>query len=200
MTTALKLKALLALVFFLLGFFTFCLWKFLSFSEPPFVILGDTDFLKKLHINVYMDRDTGNSSWKTIFIGGKSYEVDNAEVDRFFVYVNYDNKLFVDYSYDNIARMVNDTSIAPNTLLFCRRGSAIFLSDRFKKCSEITSGEGLRELVPLEYLISRDVAQAKNNGHLHNKASEDAFVRDLRSAFFDVVTEASGASKVSARN
>jgi hypothetical protein len=153
------------------------------------VITGDADVLRKLHINVYMDRDEGSHSWRTIFLNGKTYSVNNQNVDRFVVYVNFNNELFIDYSYDNIAKMVGDASVAPNTLLFCKINSNIFLSDSIKKCSEMNGGEpGLRKLIPLGDAIGRDLSEAKKYQNIKSEVDEKSYVLDQKKSFFEVVT------------
>lgn len=188
MTIEKKRKLLIGLIFFATMITVAALfWQNFKFSEPPFVIIGDNRVLSKLHINVYMDHDEGSYSWKTIYLNGKSFNAANQNADRFIVYANYDNKLFINYSYDNIARMVRDSSIAPNTLLFCEINSNVFLSDTLKKCEDVEDGKpGLRKLLPLEDLINLDVSAARSNMNIRNKSDEDSFVSDLRRSFFEV--------------
>lgn len=193
MIIVIRRKPLIGLIFLVMIIsVSLLLWEHFKFSEPPFVIIGDNKVLSKLHINVYMDRDEGPNSWNTIFLNGKPYQTNIQNVDRFIVYVNYDNKLFIDYSYDNIAKMVNDSSIAPNTLLFCEINSNIFLSDSLKRCKDVEDGKpGLRKLLPLEDIINRDVSEAKNNQNIKDKSGEESFIFDLRKSFFEITNHQS---------
>ncbi|WP_322032257.1 hypothetical protein [Paraburkholderia sp. J76] len=164
------------------------LWKHLTYFEPPFAVTGSKDVLSKMHVNVYMFRYESKSSMRTIFLKGNAYPSDNQEVDRFEFYINYDNKLFSHYGYDNVPRMVNDSSIARNTLLICKKGSDIYFSNRSMKCDELKDQNKLR---PLEEQLGIELAGEKKSGSIKTKTDEESFIRNTKSSFFDITKPAS---------
>lgn len=181
------LKSLLLIVVFLL----LVLMCFV-YIEPPFIILGDNDVLDKLHINVGMSRYNWHgaySEFKTIFLDGGSRTINNQDVDRFGFYVNYDNKLFTYYEYDNIPKMMNDASEARNTLLFCKVGSDIFLFNRFidpvKKCDGMEMKDEAK-LLPLEDVLEAKRADLKHSAEINTKEREEEFLRGFKQSFFDI--------------
>ncbi|CAD6534489.1 hypothetical protein LMG27952_02965 [Paraburkholderia hiiakae] len=158
-------------------------WEDSTYSEPPFIVIGRKDVLSKTHVNVFMSRYESNSSMRTIYLNGDSYPSNNQNVDRFEFYINYDNKLFSRYGYDNVPRMVNDASIARNTLLICKIGSDVFFSNRFTKCEEPKDENQLR---PLDEQLNADLIDEKESGKIKTKSDEQSFIYKMKSAFFEV--------------
>ncbi|MDR5752906.1 MULTISPECIES: hypothetical protein [unclassified Caballeronia] len=181
MTIAKKYKALMCLLVAIL--ITMFLWWHFTYSEPPFVIIGDKDVLSKIQVNVYMFRYQKNSSLKTVFMNGRSYKVDDQNVDRFEIYSSYDKKLFFHYGYDNVPRMVNDDSIARNTLLFCKSGENIFVSTRSTNCENLKNEA---RLLPLEDEVKKELSEEREKPNIKTKDDEKGFVRDLAKSFLDV--------------
>lgn len=169
------------------------LWRHFTYSEPPFVIIGDKGLLGKIQVNVYMFRYQDDSSLKTVFFDGRSYKVDNQNVDRFEIYVNYDAKLFYHYGYDNVPRMVRDASIARNTLLFCKIGENIFFSNRSTKCGELKNEV---KLLSLEEEVKTEISH-ENGKQQYEKNEDGAFIFDLKKSFLDVAE--AGSSSPSSR-
>ena len=164
------------------------LWKFFVYTEPPFIVIGDKNVLSKLHVNVNIGRANGKSSWKTIFLNGKYYSVNNQGAGGFTVYANYDNELFFDYNYENKARMLGNRSIATNTFLFCRINSDVYFSvirssGHLAKCDNMDK-RGSVKLLSFDDLIKYRASQAKKNGFVENGFDEKSYYINLRKSFF----------------
>ncbi|WP_423383677.1 hypothetical protein [Burkholderia sp. LMG 32019] len=159
------------------------LWKNFTYSEPPFVIIGDKDVLRKIQVNVYMFRYQENSSLKTVFWNGKSYKINNQNVDRFEIYINYDKNLFYHYGYDNVPRMVNDESLSRNILLFCKIGDNVFMSNQSTKCDDLKNQV---QLIPLDEEVKHELSDESEKINLKSKTDEENYIQELKKAFLDV--------------
>ncbi|SAK49980.1 hypothetical protein AWB75_01342 [Caballeronia catudaia] len=161
----------------------FLLWKNFVYSEPSFVVTGGKEVLSKVHINVYMFRYGSRSSLNTIFLNGASYSVNNKNVDRFAIYVSYNNALFTHYEYDNVPRMVNDASLARNTLLLCGIGPDVFFSNQTKRCDEMVGGI---KLVPIGEEIKRTMSQEPETPKLKTASESEFLISNLKKSFSEI--------------
>lgn len=93
-----------------------------SEKEPNFTVKGNSSITKDIKINIEMFKDTSKTI-TTAYYDGQSYDIDNAGVLRYKIYVSYQNKYFCTIEMDNLHHKLKGKPV--NEIVFLSKNDVV---------------------------------------------------------------------------